>query len=303
MISTHLPCSARAAALFVIAAGFIPAQSAEHVVVFGVDGLSARAVDKSHAPNMWKLMERGSWTLRARSVLPTVSSPNWSALIMGAGPDFTGVTSNDWQPDKFEIAPFCHDGANHPPTIFGLIRKAQPAAKTALFTDWADFVRLVEPLAASKVFSRSADAGEVVRQAMQYLIGDRPTLLFIHVDNVDHAGHQAGWYSSSYFQAVHAADNALGLVLAGIEKAGLRADTAVLVVADHGGHDTKHGAMQQSDIQIPWIAAGPGIPANREIMPPVSVIQTAPTIAAWLGIQPAECWVGRPVTEVSGGLR
>ena len=42
------------------------------------------------------------------------------------------MTSNDWQPDKFEIAPFCHDGANHPPTIFGLIRKARPAAETGL---------------------------------------------------------------------------------------------------------------------------------------------------------------------------
>ena len=65
----------------------------------------------------------------------------------------------------------------------------------------------------------------------------------------------------------------------------------------------KHGAMQQSDIQIPWIAAGPGIPVNREITSPVSVIQTAPTIAAWLGIQAAECWVGRPVAAVLGGLR
>jgi predicted AlkP superfamily pyrophosphatase or phosphodiesterase len=298
---TPLSYYRRAFALSLVAAGLITAQSAEHVVVFGVDGLSARAVDQTHTPNMWKLMERGSWTLRARAILPTVSSPNWSALIMGAGPDFTGVTSNEWQPDKFEIAPFCHDGANHPPTIFGLIRKAKPAAKTALFTDWADFVRLLEPLVASKVVSQPADAGEVVRQAVQYLIEDRPTLLFIHVDNVDHAGHQVGWFSSGYFQAVRDADHALGLVLAGIEKAGLRAESTVLVVADHGGHDTKHGAMQQSDIQVPWIAAGPGIPANREIMAPISVVQTAPTIAAWLGIQAAECWVGRPVTAVTRG--
>ncbi|MBS1877600.1 MAG: alkaline phosphatase [Acidobacteria bacterium] len=292
-----------ALAVLALACGLARAQTVEHVVVFGVDGLAARAIDKSRAPNMVRLMERGSWTLRARSVIPTVSSPNWSALIAGAGPDFTGVTSNDWQPNKFEIAPFCHDGANHPPTIFGVIRKAKPALKTALFTDWPDFVRLVEPLAASKVFSQPDDAGAVVRQAASYLIGDRPTLLFIHVDNVDHAGHQSGWFSPKYLMAVHTADDALGSVLAAIDKAGLAASTVVLLVADHGGHDAKHGAMQQSDIEVPWIAMGPGVPSNREIKSPVSVTQTAPTIAAWLGLPANDCWVARPVAGAMGGLR
>lgn len=289
--------------LVALAATVAAAQSIEHVIVFGVDGLSAKAVDRVRTPNMQKLMDRGSWTLRARAVLPTVSSPNWSALISGAGPEFTGVTGNEWQPAKFEIAPFCHDGANHPPTIFGVIRAAKPSARTALFTDWADFVRLVEPLAASKVYSQSTDAAEVVQQSIRYLIGDRPMLLFIHVDNVDHAGHQSGWYTQPYFAATHAADQALGQALAAIDKAGLAATTVVLVVADHGGHDTKHGAMRQSDVEVPWIAAGPGIPANREIKDPVSVTQTAPTIAAWLGIAPSGCWVSRPVSAALGGLR
>jgi predicted AlkP superfamily pyrophosphatase or phosphodiesterase len=101
------------------------AQQAKHVVVFGVDGLSAKAVTAERTPTMHSLMRRGIWTLRARAILPTVSSPNWSAMIMGAGPDFTGITSNDWLPDKLEIEPFCHDGSKHPPTIFGAIRKIE----------------------------------------------------------------------------------------------------------------------------------------------------------------------------------
>jgi predicted AlkP superfamily pyrophosphatase or phosphodiesterase len=277
----------------------IAAAEVKHVVVFGVDGLSAKAVDREHAPNMRKLMDRGVWTLRARAVLPTVSSPNWAAMIMGAGSDFTGITSNEWQPDKFEIAPFCHDGANHPPTIFGLIQRTGSAG---LFTDWADFVRLVEPLPAVRKFAKEGDAPEVVRQAIGYL-RTGPALTFIHVDNVDHAGHTAGWYTPQYSSAVHDADAWLGEVVQAIGAAGETASTIVLVTADHGGHGTKHGDLVQSDIEIPWIAAGPGLAINREIKSPVSIAQTAPTIAAWLGIAPHECWVARPVAAAMSEVR
>lgn len=281
----------------------LPAQPIKHVVVFGVDGLSATAVDQRRTPNMQKLMKRGSYTLHARAVLPTVSSPNWAAMIMGAGPDFTGITSNEWQPDHFEIAPFCRDGGNHPPTIFGVIRKAKPDESTALFTDWDGFVRLVEPLAPTKVFLKQDDAGGTVTEAIRFLIGQHPALLFIHVDSVDHAGHTMGWYTPAYFTAVHAADDLLGKVLRAVGDAGLQSDTVVLVTADHGGHEKKHGGMMQSDIEIPWIAAGPDIPANREITSPVSTQQTAPTIAAWLGLDSHPCWVARPIPAVLAGPR
>ena len=276
------------------------AQPAGHVVVFGVDGLTARGVEKAPTLVMHSLMANGLWTLRARAVIPTVSSPNWAAMVMGAAPDVTGVTSNEWQPDKREIIPFCDDGSGHPPTIFGLIRKVRPEAKTALFTDWPDFARLIEPSAVSKVFAKDGDAREVVEEAIRYLVSERPTLTFIHVDHVDHAGHTVGWDTPEYLQAVERADELLGTVLKALDESGLRKETVVLVTADHGGHQKKHGAMIQQDIEIPWIAAGPGLPMNRKISYPVSTTQTAPTMAQWLGITASDCWLARPVSPGVG---
>jgi arylsulfatase A-like enzyme len=69
----------------------------------------------------------------------------------------------------------------------------------------------------------------------------------------------------------------------------------VLVTSDHGGHEQRHGGMQQSDIEIPWIAAGPGIAEGVEIRGPVSTIQTAPSIAQWLGVAADRCWVATAV--------
>ena len=87
-------------------AGFPPRQveaqvpGVEHVVVIGVDGLSPEGIKRAKTPVLHKMMAEGASTLHARGVMPTVSSPNWASMIMGAGPEQHGVTSNDWKPGK-----------------------------------------------------------------------------------------------------------------------------------------------------------------------------------------------------------
>lgn len=77
----------------------------EHVIVVGCDGLGSLALTRSNAPVLHRLMRGGAWTLKARAVMPTSSSPNWASMIMGAGPEQHGITSNDWETNRFTIAP------------------------------------------------------------------------------------------------------------------------------------------------------------------------------------------------------
>ena len=49
--------------------------------------------------------------------------------------------------------------------------------------------------------------------AVRYWTESRPELMFIHLDNVDHAGHDSGWSSTSYYQAVAEADGYTGVIL------------------------------------------------------------------------------------------
>src|SRR2546425_889432 len=79
--------------------------AARRVVVIGCDGLSPQGITGAKAPVLRRLMKEGAYTLHARAVLPTDSSPNWASMIMGAGPEQHGVTSNDWEPGKFEVPP------------------------------------------------------------------------------------------------------------------------------------------------------------------------------------------------------
>ncbi|MCG7860375.1 alkaline phosphatase family protein, partial [Flavihumibacter sediminis] len=63
-----------------------PPDDIKHVVVIGIDGFSASGLRKANPAFMDSLMSVGAYSLSVRTVLPTVSSPNWASLIMGAGP-------------------------------------------------------------------------------------------------------------------------------------------------------------------------------------------------------------------------
>ena len=69
-------------------------RGAAHVVVIGFDGLNPDGIEHAATPVMHGMMKRGAYTLHARAVIPTVSSPNWASMIMGAGPADHGVTTN-----------------------------------------------------------------------------------------------------------------------------------------------------------------------------------------------------------------
>lgn len=76
--------------------------------------------------------------------------------------------------------------------------------------------------------------------------------------------------------------------------------STVLVQADHGGHERNHGTEDPLDMTIPWLIAGPGVKQNHAIQTPVSLLDTAPTLARVMGVRPHEHWEGKVVEEVFG---
>jgi arylsulfatase A-like enzyme len=130
--------------------------------------------------------------------------------------------------------------------------------------------------------------------AMEYWQEYRPALLFIHLDNIDHAGHETNWLTNTYYQAVTEADGYLGRVLDMIDRASAWDSTYVLVTSDHGGTRHGHGKNSLAEIQIPWILAGPGVAPGR-ITAPVNTYDTAATLAWIFNLEMPSCWTGRPV--------
>ena len=272
----------------------------EHVMVVGCDGFGSLAFTPSNTPVLHQLMREGAFTLRARGVMPTTSSPNWASMIMGAGPEQHGVTSNDWMPDKFDIAPVATNSAGIFPTIFGALREQRPRAFIACVHDWDGFGRLVEPRAPNLLESVKGSPA-TARRAIEVIHQHKPTFLFVHFDDVDHAGHGSGWKSPEYFEAVDKVDALIGDLLQALDETGLRKSTLVIMTADHGGRNKSHGEATTDEIEIPWILSGPGVATGHEIKSPVNTFDLAPTIAWAFGLKPPACWIGKPVTEAFVG--
>ena len=241
-------------------------------------------------------MRGGAYTLHARGVLPTVSSPNWASMIMGAGPEQHGITSNDWQTNKFDIAPVAVGSGGIFPTIFGIIREHKPKAKIACVHDWDGFGRLLEPQALD-LLENVKGSPATARRAIEIIQEMKPAFIFIHFDDVDHAGHKFGWKSPEYFEAVEQIDGLIGNLLAALTDARIRDQTIVIMTADHGGKGTSHGNPTMDEIEIPLIINGPGIAAGHEIKGFINTYDLAPTIAWIFGLSQPACWIGKPVLE------
>ena len=292
----------------VLALGYCPAIPAEpasasrtpHVIIIGVDGLSVDGVAKANVPRLRGLMARAAWTLQARGVMPTLSSPNWASAINGAGPEQHGITSNGYLRHMVEFQPVCQSADGKFPTIFGLLRAAHPESNIAVFHDWKGFADLLEK-DAPDVLRHVAGAAKTTAAAIAYWTANRPALMFVHLDNADHTGHTShgGWLSKEYYAAVADADGYIGEVLDMIDALSARNSTYILITSDHGGTKHGHGKNSLAEIQIPWILAGPGI-VPGEINAPVNIFDTALTVAWIFHLEPSACWIGRPVTAAFG---
>ena len=122
--------------------------------------------------------------------------------------------------------------------------------------------------------------------------------MFVHLDNVDHTGHEYAWGSREYNKAVADADGYIGEFVDMLKSTGAhRFDLPVLVTSDHGGKGREHGKNSLTEIQIPWILEGPNVVSGR-IVASVYTFDTAATVAWIFDLNPPDCWIGRPVISV-----
>ena len=268
----------------------------KHVVIIGCDGMSPDSIHNAKTPNIDDLMQRSAYTMHARAVMPTSSSPNWASMLMGAGPEQHGVTSNDWRPDKFALPPTAVGSGGIFPSLFSVLREQQPSAVIACFHDWGGIGHLFEREAMDIIEDTDGPVNTTER-AVAYFKAKQPDFTFIHLDHVDHAGHKYGYKATEYYKSVEEADRLIGETLQGLEAAGMLAQTILIITSDHGGVGKGHGGATLAEVEIPWIIAGPGVLPAKELTSFVNIYDTAATVAHIFGLTAPDCWIAKPVLE------
>ena len=273
----------------------------KHVVVIGFDGLSPDGLEQANTPNFDKIISEGASTLHARSVLPSSSSTNWASMIMGAGPEQHGITSNSWERNNFVLPAVVQNEDFLFPTIFSVLDDKMPEAEIGAIYHWGGFGRLFEKNAVDYDVNPKTEE-ETAEVASKYIKEKQPEFTFIHFDHVDHAGHEFGHGTAEYYKSVEKSDELLAQVMEAITSSEMADETVVIISADHGGLGKGHGGETLKEMEIPFIVWGKSVKKNHILNHPVYQYDNAATVAFAFGLKLPLACIGKPVKNAFEGF-
>jgi len=102
----------------------------------------------------------------------------------------------------------------------------------------------------------------------------------------------ARYRDDPYQGEIASVDFELGRLFTGLDKAARK--SIIVVVGDHGESLGEHGERThgiftyRSTLSVPFLIAGPGIPAGRVVTEPVSIVDLAPTVGELTGLATAK---------------
>lgn len=261
------------------------------VVVISIDGLRPDAIAAANAPTLLQLIAEGAATLTAQSVVPSLTLPSHASMLTGVTPSRHGILFNDdvsSQSVPLEMTTFVD-------------LTGEAGYTSAMFMGKSKLRLLVHPNPLGTVSIPPTGqiwlADQVTSQLLAYLPGltTKPSLIVIHLPDVDLKGHEFGWMSAEYLAAVRHVDEDVARIWQGLRQA-FGADLTLIVTADHGGIDHGHSDGSAQSMTIPWIAWGRGVRPGR-LSGPVRVLDTAPTVLWLLKIPVPAGLDGAPITS------
>jgi predicted AlkP superfamily pyrophosphatase or phosphodiesterase len=268
-----------------------------NVILVSIDGLRPDAIDTFKAPTFQRLMREGSYSLLARTILPSSTLPSHTSMLSGEPPEQHHVTWNNVVTAEKDVVDFS--------TVFSVARAH--GYRTAAFFSKAKFSPLQLP--GSLDYSQAPGgwwgkwaSARTVSDVRTYLQKERPNLLFVHLSDADSAGHSSGWMSDAYGRAVLATDTAVSQIIEAADQTYGAGHYSLVVTADHGGHGRGHGTKDPLDVAIPWIAWGRGVNAGLISDVTINTFDTAPTVLWLLGVDKPAAWDGVPVTKAFRAL-
>jgi len=267
----------------VIISNFTPAR---HLIFIGFDGWGASYLKKANMPTVKRMIGDGTLSTETRSVMPSISWPNWTSLFMGT------------PPDKQE---------NNTPSIFSVVKESfstvQEDQKTqpVLFYEWNDLYNIC-PDETDVKFEISSDY-ESAKKIASYILTKRPVFTAIVFNEPDPTGHANGWGSKAYYDKLSLLDNFVAIIEQAVKDSGIYDSTVFVFSSDHGGSFKGHGMNTSKHRKIPLIFYGAGIKKGYVIPFPTDIYDTTPSMTTILGLQAPQEWTGRPIFEIFDNLK
>lgn len=263
-----------------------PRPLASRVLIISFDGLRPEAIGKAPMKNLIALMRSSAYSLRAQTILPSATLPAHSSMLSGLCPSQHAVYWNDYVPEN---------GYALGMDLFDLAHAS--GLRTVMIVGKEKLRQVTEPESTDVFFYKKEDGVLADQAAAEIRRGFG--VMFVHFPIADEQGHEWGWMGSAQMWGLRRGDALLERILPVLDETGLRADTLIIVTADHGGIGKSHGGDTTEETTIPWIISGPGV-IPIPLITPIFTTDTAATAAWMLGLPLPTEWDGVPVYEAFG---
>lgn len=257
------------------------------VLIIGIDGLRPDALRKAHAPHMDDLIKGGAFAANTLTDVLSRSGPGWTSVFTGVWNSRHGVRNNAFEGYR----------RTEYPTFFSRLKECRPEIAVGAVVNWSPIgTHLV---GTDGFWMAPGGDREVGSEAARIIRRSDSDVLFVHFDDVDHAGHTFGFspHMPFYIWAVERVDRYVGGLRAAVrEREAAGEEWLILSTSDHGGSYRHHGENIPSHRRVFLIANGKGV--SKGVDESVrGVVDLPPTVFAWLGIPvpPAWAWEGRPL--------
>lgn len=230
-------------------------QNSKKVLIIGIDGCRADALELANTPEIDNLISNGIYSPDALNDDITVSGPGWSAILCGVWSDKHLSVDNS----------FVGTDYTNYPSIFKRIEDFNSDLNTVSICHWDPINDYIVQNHADFKLNVSSDL-EVSNEAINYLSSNNPDCMFLHFDDVDHAGHAHGFSPnvSQYITSIEEVDALITPIMQSISQRPnySNEDWLILVTSDHGGVGTSHGGTSIEHQNVMAIASGNSVSQN-----------------------------------------
>lgn len=249
-------------------------------ILISIDGMRPDGFLASGNPFVKEMMARGAYTLKGRTVYPSVTLPCHMSMFHSVPPERHGILSNTYTPLVRPLNGLCEQ-----------IKEA--GGKCGMFYGWEPLRDITRPESLkyagflNAMLEEDTDT-QIADFAIDCLRRKKPDFVFLYMVQTDEwGGHGHGWMSPEYLHFISAALDNVKRVLDEFGE-----EYSIVVTADHGGHDRGHGSDMPEDMTIPLFFFGKDFTPGKELEN-VSILDIAPTVADLMDVPAAAEWEGK----------
>jgi len=218
------------------------ASQSPRVVLISLDGFRADYVDRPGAVNLRRLASRGVRADRMIPVFPSKTFPSHYTLVTGLTPEHHGIVANVIRDPELGLFRTSDTLAIWEPRWWGgepIWVTAERQGRRAATYFWPGSEAAIGGVRPTwyERYEHTRPNEQRVRRALEWLAmpaDSAPALITLYFSDTDDAGHAGGPLAARTDAAIARLDWAVGAVMDGVDRLGLRSVVNIIVVADHG---------------------------------------------------------------------